>query len=410
MIKMLLFEIKKIYSRHINKIALLILVVLLFVVSTLAIKSVSYVDADGNTLTGIKAVQSLKAEKNKWSGYVDEDMLLKVLEANSTVNASDEYLSTNIQENDKAYSKKQGFSDIRELINCGFCFFQQYDYYRADSVRADEVGNLYENRISNLDEWLKSDDIKYNYSDAQKEFLREQYENLKIPFYYEYADGWKALLEYMSSLIMLLVLILGFLVSGIFSNEFQLNADSIFFSTKLGRNKAIISKIGAGFTIVTALYFGVMLLYSMIVLGVLGADGAGCAIQTSLGGWKSFYNITYLQEYLLALLGGYLGCLFISSLCMLISAKTRSTVIAVIIPFILIFIPSFLSDISILSNILGLLPDRLLQINQAIRLFNIYEIGGKVVGAVPIIMILYSILSCILLPILYNTYRKVEIR
>ncbi len=82
---------------------------------------------------------------------------------------------------------------------------------------------------------------------------------------------------------MLGVLITAFLVSGIFSSEFHLKADSIFFSTELGRNKAVRSKIITGFVVVTGIYWIAMLLYTVIVLGVLGVDGAECLIQTGLG-------------------------------------------------------------------------------------------------------------------------------
>ena len=108
--------------------------------------------------------------------------------------------------------------------------------------------------------------------------------------------------------------------------------------------------------------------------------------------------------------GGYLGSLFILTLSMLVSAKTHSTTLAVTVPFILLFIPSFFSGISVLSKGLGLLPDQLLQVSQAVNLFNLYKIGGKVVGAIPIIMILYFILYCILLPMLYSVYQKAEIK
>ena len=136
----------------------------------------------------------------------------------------------------------------------------------------------------------------------------------------------------------------------------------------------------AGAIIITAIYWAVMLLYTMLVLGILGVDGANCPIQSSMSGWKSIYNITNAQEYILIVLGGYLGCLFMQSLTMLVSAKTNSSVIAVIVPFILIFLPSFLSGTSLplLNKILGLLPDQMLQMNQVVKFFNLYEIGGKV--------------------------------
>lgn len=407
---MLRFEIKKVFSKTVNKIALLILVVALLVVSFFAVNSVDYVDENGTSTSGIAAARNLRNDKNQWSGYLTDNVLSEAILKNEEIIASPEYLSKDVKENDKAYAKMQGFSDIRTIINKAFCSFNEYDYYRANSVTSDEVRNLYERRITNLTEWLNSDEIKDNFSKDEKEFLIAQYNELETPFYYEYSDGWKALLEYAPSIMMLLVLILGFLVSSIFSNEFQLKADSIFFSAKLGRNKAINAKMRAGFLIITAVYWGTMLIYSAVVLGSLGTDGANCMIQTGLGGWKSFYNITCLQDYFLTMAGGYLGSLFILTLSILVSAKTHSTTLAVTVPFILLFIPSFFSGISVLSKGLGLLPDQLLQVSQAVNLFNLYKIGGKVVGAIPIIMILYFILYCILLPMLYSVYQKAEIK
>lgn len=410
MMKMLRYEIKKCFSKTANKIGLLILTVVLIIVSYFAVTYVDYVDEDGNNRTGIIAVRSLRDMKNQWAGYITEDVLREVIVQNALVNASAEYQSNDVQENNKAYSKKQGFSDIRDMINHAFCGFREYNYYRADSVTTEEVSEFYTKRISNLEEWLYSDEAKDQFTDMEKQFLIKQYEQLEIPLYYEYADGWIALLEYAPSIIMLTVLITGFFVSGIFSNEFQLKADAIYFSTKYGRNKAVKSKVEAGGIIITIIYWVVVLLYSAIVLGILGADGANCAIQAGFGSWKSFYNITYFENYLLTMVGGYIGSLFILTISMLISAKTKSTVLSVTVPFIFVFLPSFLSGFSALTEILGLLPDQLLQMNVAIKYFNLYQFGDRVIGAVPIIMILYAVLYVLMVPILYRVYQKAEIK
>lgn len=410
MMIMTFFELKKIFSKPVNKIVFILLAVSLCVVSYFTIRYVDYVDENGNSTTGMAAASALREAKNTWAGYVTDDVLRKVLEENTRINNSEEYLSEDVTENNKAYSQKQGFSDIREMINKAFGEFQSYNYYQADSVTQEEISSFYDRRTANLIEWLKSDEQENRYSEQEQQFLIAQYEKLKTPFYYEYADGWIALLEYAPSIIMLIVLITGFLVSGIFSDEIQLKADSIFFSAKLGRNKAVAAKIKAGFIVITSIYWVMIVLYSGIVLSVLGSGGADCAIQNGFSDWKSFYNITYLQDYLLTVLGGYLGNLFILFLSMLASAKTRSKALAVTIPFILLFIPSFLSEISVLSEVLGLLPDQLLQVCTAIKTFNLYQIGDKIVGAVPIILTLYFILFCILLPVLYQVYRKTEIK
>lgn len=120
MMIMTCFELKKIFSKPVNKIVFVILAVSLCVVSYFAIGYVDYVDENGNTTIGIAAASALREEKNKWAGYITEDVLRKVLEENALINNSEEYLSEDVTENNKAFSKKQGFSDIRDMINRAF--------------------------------------------------------------------------------------------------------------------------------------------------------------------------------------------------------------------------------------------------------------------------------------------------
>ena len=247
-----------------------------------------------------------------------------------------------------------------------------------------------------------------DFNEKEKEFLIRQYEELTMPFYYDYMKGWTQLFEYAPTVIMIAMLVLGYLVAGIFSNEFAWKADSVFFSSAYGRNKAVASKIKAGLLIVTIVYWGLILIYMGVTLFYLGADGGNCQIQADFSGWKCFYNITNWQKFVLIATGGYVGCLFISAFCMLISAKTKSAVLAVMFPFILIFLPSFLGNINhpAVNKILGLLPDRLLQVGRAMGYFDLYTIGGKVFGALPILFILYSLLSVGVIPVIYWEYRR----
>ena len=409
---MLLFEVKKVLSKPLNKAALLILAAVLIIGSFLTIRDVKYIDADGNSSTGISAARHLQEEKNQWEGYLTEDVLKSVIQENTAVSTSPEAQSDDIQENNKATAMGQGISDIREMINLAFGEIDNYDYYRINSVSEDEVGSLYEQRIAGLKNYLNRDDVTEAFSEDEKEWLINKYESLDTPLYYEYADGWKALMDsqYLPTLMMITVLIIGFLVSGIFSDEFSWKADSIFFSAKLGRGRAVLAKMGAGFLITTVLYWSVVLLFGLIVLAVLGFGGGGCAVQTGVSNWNSIYNITYFQDYLLSTFGGYIGSLFIVTLAMLVSAKTHSTVFAITIPFILTCVPPFLGRLEAFARIMTLFPDQLLSINKNLEDFSLYHIGGNIFGGVTVIIPLYLILFCLVFPILFIVYRRTQIK
>lgn len=409
---MLLFEIKKVLSKPLNKAALLILAAVLTIGSLLTIRDVHYIDADGNSSTGISAARHLQKEKNQYEGYLTEKVLKQVIQENAALNSSAGAQSDDIQEKNKTAAKGQGFADIREMINLAFGELDNYDYCRIDSVSEDEAGSLYKQRIAGLKNYLNRDDVKDAFPPDEKEWLISKYESLDTPLYYAYADGWKALMDsqYLPTLLMITVLIIGFLVSGIFSDEFAWKADSIFFSAKLGRGKAILSKMGAGFVITTVLYWSAVLLFGFIVLAVLGFGGGDCAVQTGVSNWNSIYNITYFQDYLISTFGGYIGSLFIATLAMLVSAKTHSTVFAITIPFILTCIPPFVGRLEAFARIMNLFPDQLLSINKNLEDFSLYHIGGNIFGGVSVIIPLYLILFCLVFPVLFVVYRRTQVK
>ena len=178
---MLKFEIKKVFSKPKNKIAVILLFVVLVVTSILTINRVEYVDENGNHSVGITASRNLREAKNKWAGNMTET------------------LSDDIVEQDKAYEKYHGIAGIVDVINSAFSEFRDYNPYAANSVSADEVGTIYERRISTLKNWMDSGEETF--TEEEQKFLIQQYENLKTPFYYEYADGWAALLQNISTFI-----------------------------------------------------------------------------------------------------------------------------------------------------------------------------------------------------------------
>lgn len=341
----------------------------------LTINRVEYVDENGNHSTGIAAAQKLRAEKNQWAGYLTEDVFRSVYRERKAINS--EMAGDSIEEENKAYHHIQATESIADLINSANSPWREYDYFAVENITEDEAAKVYEKRISGLEEWMNSGEEEF--TDAEKEFLTDQYESLDTPFYYEDFDGWNALLQNLPTFLMILALFVGFFVSGIFSDEFQTKADAVFFSAKLGRSRAIWSKIGAGFLISTAFYVVFVALHTAIVLLVLGA-------------------------------GGYVGTLFASAAAMLISVLTRSTVIAIIVPFVILCFFPFLSRIIPLPQVCAFFPDRLMDIYNEIRDFALVNVGGKITTISRVIVPVYGAAAVVLLPVVYGLFRKAEIK
>lgn len=85
------------------------------------------------------------------------------------------------------------------------------------------------------------------------------------------------------------------------------------------------------------------------------------------------------QAWLLVLICGYIGNLFLAALTMFISAKSRSSVIAVTTPFVIMFIPPFLQGIAgWLDVVVTMMPVSLLEFYQHLGAFDLITIFGKV--------------------------------
>lgn len=416
MTTMVRYELKKIFSSFGGKVTLVLyaaVVVLscwLAAAGELNVGSV-WVNEQGSRETGPAAVKKMQAARAEWTGWLNQDMLTRAVQENARINATPQAQSNDVRQNDIAFGWKQGFDPIRELINRSYSpGFRHYDYYTADGITAIDEHTFYSNRVKLVREWLndKSDVGESTFTQQEKDYIISQYESLQTPFYMEYHDGWYQLLEKGMFILMMGILILSFALSGIFSGEFKWKADALYFSTTYGRTKGTSAKIKAGLLLITLLYWAGILVYSLFTLTYLGFGGGNTVIQVRL--WKSLYNITMRQAWVLAVSCGYLGNLFLGILTMLISAKTKSAAVAVSMPFIVIFIPVILQGtVDALSTFASLMPSTLLEFYQHLSTFDLVTVFGKVFRVADLCIPLYGLLTLILIPILYREYRTKQI-
>ena len=413
---MVRYELKKIFGSFGGKVTLVLYAAVVVLSCWLAAAGdlnvgSEWVNEQGSRETGPAAVKKMQAARAEWTGWLNQDMLTRAVQENARINATPQAQSNDVRQNDIAFGWKQGFDPIRELINRSYSpGFRHYDYYTADGITAIDEHTFYSNRVKLVREWLndKSDVGESTFTQQEKDYIISQYESLQTPFYMEYHDGWYQLLEKGMFILMMGVLILSFALSGIFSGEFKWKADALYFSTTYGRTKGTSAKIKAGLLLITLLYWAGILVYSLFTLTYLGFGGGNTAIQVRL--WKSLYNITMRQAWVLAVSCGYLGNLFLGILTMLISAKTKSAAVAVSMPFVVIFIPVILQGtVDSLSTFASFMPSTLLEFYQHLSTFDLVTVFGKVFRVADLCIPLYGLLTLILIPILYREYRTKQI-
>ncbi len=272
---MVYYEIKKIFGTWGSKIALMLLaaVVVISCWSAVTGYGTGWINEQGREETGPAAIAKLKAAKKEWAGPLDTERITAAMLENQRINATLEAQSRDYDQNDIAFGWKQGISDIREVVNGFFSEdFSSYSYYLADEITLDRLPELYDNRVKLLSDWLYAKDSNQDnlYTEAEKQWLLKQYRALEEPMEYDYFLGWNRVTETSPTIIMLTAMILGYLVAGIFANEFKWKSDSIYFSTALGRTVNTRAKILAGILLVSGIYWACILVYTLYTLIYLG--------------------------------------------------------------------------------------------------------------------------------------------
>jgi len=409
------YELQKIFTKRANQIALLLLAVLIASACADALRHVEWIDAQGNAVTGRTAAKNFREAGREWSGPLDQEMLQKALARLKEIYGSAEMDPQSPGNNYPLRSALQGMQEIADLL--GFSFMNEYSTFEdmVAGMQPEDLSRFYKNRIKARKAWLYEDETSwgyYNYSEAEKQYILSRFEAFETPMEVGYHEGWVQAMEQIPTVLKYGVILLGFVLAGIFSDEFSWKTDAVYYNTLHGRTRATAAKVGLGFLIITATYWLCVGFYSLIVLGNLGTDGGSLRIQAHAGNWANGReNMTFLQRYLLAIGAGYLGYLFMGFLVMWIAAKTRSPVLAVMMPLLLMILPKLLHEFysPAMRRIIGILPDVLLDIGAALQYLYLYTIGDRVMTAVPIVLAVYPCITVLLVFLCYREYRHKQI-
>ncbi len=389
------YELKKVFSKKINRIVLIGTMLAAVAFSMFAIGGVQYTDGKGTTHAGVTASRRLADDKNRWAGELTGDRIALAVSSRKEMNSRYSY-----DVPDEEYGKTvQAYSDIIYFVIDVLTPDTGWDenvLYQLEDEQAEDLYNIYRENQQKMAE-------EYGKTPRQRQFLKEQYDKIDLPLTYEAKDSWDTLMVYVETYGMILTIVIGFLAAGVFVEEFRVRADAVFFASRYGRTKAAGSKVLAGLLIATIIYWAGMGILLLISLGVMGISGGGTLYQIDFP--YSIYVMTYGQYCMLAVLGGYIASLLSASVTMLIAAKMRSANVAVCVPFFLFCVMQFIARaLSDFLTFFKFTPDMLVNVIGCAKAPNIFQAGNLVFRQIPCVMLVYSALAVILLPFVYKSY------
>ena len=392
---MLKLELKRIFSKKINVFAIGLALIFAVIFSGFAVTSNRYVDENGNASTGIMATRKLTDNRRAWKGTLTEDELGKVIEQNKNA------MTQSSEENAIYGTTLQPIDDIRGFIISVLTPDAEYDESVLNQITEENVQEFYDTYHKNMEKMAE----EYGKTSVQKKYLEKKYNEIKLPVEYESYSSWDTMIMYVETYSIILAIIVGFICAGIFADDFQTKADAVFFASKYGRSKAIKNKILAGVVATTMIYWTGIVLLSAISFGIMGTSGMHTPYQMSEA--YSIYIMTYGQYYALTVACGYIASLLAASLAMLVAAKMHTISVAVCIPFFLYCLLPFIGRVlSSYTKVFNLIPTILTNVEASVRVPLLYQIGTHVIRQVPLVMVMYTVLSIVLLPLIYRSFRR----
>lgn len=218
-----------------------------------------------------------------------------------------------------------------------------------------------------------------------------------------YAEGWKQLLDCIQFIIFPIFAII-FILSTLYTGEYESGADQIILTSMYGKSKLIGAKNMAAFMYGSLFYLVNVIIMAGIILISYGADGGSLPIQ--IDNSSSPYPFTYFQATLISFAAGYVIMLLFVALTLFISARFRKSVAVVAFMTVLLFIPAFISRSQvneIYNHVVDILPYNALY--HGLEKIVSYRFGNIVFSYVSIRFIIYSVITVIIAPVIGRAFK-----
>lgn len=382
--RLISFELKKIIQKRSTVFVLLAALILslssfLFGVMT----ETSYI-TETEKLKGLEAIENERNIQGQFSGYLTDEYIKQVeLEAN---------------QNNPKYWGILPIIGVQEVRIPGI----------ISDLNAGNIAGIYDNILKGL----SADKLRPAGTTNEVDKLLNMYEQIQLPFYYDYYDGWEELSSSFSVLIALVVsAIIVICLSPVFSEEYSQKTDAIILTTKHGKNKVIIAKLMSSLLFTLSVFLLFAVLNFTLYAKVYGLDGFNANIQ--LHGWyyQSPYDMTFLDLYLYSLGLSFTGLLFIAAITLFISSKVKSPFITVILSASILYIPKIdLSDISYTATILlELFPINMMNAAEHFELGVFYNLFGTLLLQPTMMIFTAAIIAVLLLTFTYKSFKNHQV-
>ena len=402
-------ELKRFLSKKSVRVFLVVGLFFTFLISFITYRSVQYDDiSSGDTITyfGKEAIDHFNEDNKASEGYLTEEKITKVVKSykeilnNENVNSRE-----NLSEDAKKNISK--FDPILRVITYPYTITKSGSLLDVNELDTEKDLNFYQSCYDALER-----DIKQKYdNDKITEFALEKYKEVNKPFYY---GGYfsEDILFFVNIFITVLSLICILISSQCIVEDKENYLDSIFRTTRNGRNKYICSKILALASIISLyLILNISIYYGTIKY--LYTNGLDSSFQMLLFNQLSISNLTIGKVILSVFLLSILFTIASSMMSIFVAINSKVSMVSSAISSVLFFIPSLLYGKKLFKSIFYFLPSLGLgtaenSLIEQYQKFEFVKLPGKILWIPKFLVIMALINIALYLLLSIKSYNKIE--
>ncbi len=343
MTKMIQFELRKIFSKRLTQIALIMILVFSAVLGFSSFQNKYAFDGISKEGSGKAAVEIDKEIATKYEGLLTDEK-------------------------------------VQQMMN---------DFSSNTDLHGMNAAYLYHNAMQSVVFTRFSDtDGNWNGSSVADVFGGE---SIQIG----YVDGWLTTSQNMVKIFLILSLVVVIMIAPVFCSEYG-GVDNIILTSKYGRSKCSAAKVGAGLIATFIITLAVVVANLLFAFVLYGKEGLDCSILFApmpFGEGYIPFNMTCgtLLEYQVLLV--FTGTMSVAGITLLISSISKNQMVAVVTSAAAYFFPMILplSETNPLFRYIGLLP---MYHAQFVSLMSVEQMSNGVfyaVWAIPVAVIFIAI-------------------
>lgn len=240
------------------------------------------------------------------------------------------------------------YSSVSNLVDSAYAGRgKPFDVTDFQTISAEDANAYYEKRIAQYRANLENNAL-YSQNNIEKVLSLDN--EVTKPFTMQYIGGYVRFFSFSATSAFTIMFLIGFILSPMFSEEYQRGMDSLILTSKNGKRSQIFAKLFTAFSFSTAMTVLFLAFGYLLCMMIYGFEGGNAQIQLHIP--LLTYHFTMLEcvgiLFLTTLFGSFLMtgiCIFLSSVWNKAAAVLAVCVIIIILGMVNGIMPPALEKI-----------------------------------------------------------------